>query len=253
GSMAEPMYSGRAQSVQSKLSISREALSRFSDLRKNDLIGLAAFARKTDIISPPTLDHQAVLDALNTISIVKGQEEDGTAIGYAIYKTATLIQNLKEASKKLEEKAPYEIKGAGIVLVTDGLQDPNPLDKDNPTRSIELVEAARYAKEHDIKLYVLNVEPRLNQEKYLPNLNEMKRIAEMTKGAFYLIERPSQVADIMEAINSLEASEILMPLNPFEMPTLYEKVSYAYPFFLIAFCLLFLLIILRLTYLRVSP
>ena len=253
GSMAEPIYSGRGQSTQSKLAISREAIAHFIELRPNDLIGLSTFARKTEILSPPTLDHQAVIDALNKIGIVKGENEDGTAIGYAIYKTATLIQNLKEASQKLEDKAPYEIKGAGIVLVTDGLQDPNPLDKDNPTRSMELSQAAQYAKDHDIKLYVLNVEPRLNQEKYLPNLNEMKRIAEMTNGAFYLIDRPSQVSEIMETINQLEVSEIKEPLNPSELPTLYERVSYTYPFFLGAFSLLFLLIILRATYLRVSP
>lgn len=253
GSMSEPMYSGRGQSTQSKLAISKEALTHFIELRPSDLMGLSTFARKTEILSPPTLDHEAVLEALKNINIIQGDNEDGTAIGYAIYKTATLIQNLKEASQKLEDKAPYDIKGAGIVLVTDGLQDPNPLDKDNPTRSMELSQAAQYAKDHDIKLYVLNVEPRLNQEKYLPNLNEMKRIAEMTKGAFYLIEKPAQVSEIMDAINELEASEIKEPINPSELPTLYEKVSYTYPFFLAAFVLLISLIILRSTYLRVSP
>jgi len=253
GSMSEPIYSGRGQSTQSKLAISKEAIAHFIELRPNDLIGLSTFARKTDILAPPTLDHQAVLDELKKIDIVKGQNDDGTAIGYAIYKTATLIENLKEASKKLEDKAPYDIKGAGIVLVTDGLQDPNPLDKDNPTRSMELSQAAQYALDHDIRLYVLNVEPRLNQAQYLPNLNEMKRIAEMTHGAFYLIERPSQVSEIMETINELETSEIKEPINPSELPTLYERVSYTYPFFLGAFILLSLLVLLKATYLRTLP
>lgn len=253
GSMSEPMVSSRSQSTQSKLAISKEAIAHFIELRPNDLIGLSKFARKTDIVAPPTLDHQAVLNELKKVEIIKGENEDGTAIGYAIYKTATLIENLKEASLKLGDQAPYAIKGAGIVLVTDGLQDPNPLDKDNPTRSMELSQAAQYARDHDIRLYVLNVEPRLNQAQYLPNLNEMKRIAEMTHGAFYLIEKPSQVSEIMDTINELEASTIREPINPSDLPTLYERVSYTYPFFLGGFILLALFLLLRATYLRVSP
>lgn len=253
GSMTEPVYSGRGKSTESKLSLVKNALVEFVNKRPEDLLGLVGFARKADILVPPTLDHAAIIDAIKKINSVQGTDEDGTAIGYAIYKTAHIIANLKEESEKLGDKAPYQVNGAGIVLLTDGLQDPNILDKDNPTRSIELNEAANYAKAKDIKLYVINVEPRLNTEQYLPNLREMERIAKLTGGHFYMIEKPADINELMETINELEPSAIHDPLDPSKLPTLFEKISYAFPLLLLGLLLYFIAIVLKTTWFRTLP
>jgi len=53
--------------------------------RPNDLIGLVSFARTAQILSPLTLNHTFLVDQLSKIHVVTTQENDGTAIGYAIF------------------------------------------------------------------------------------------------------------------------------------------------------------------------
>ena len=54
------------------------------DGRSSDAIGMVTFARYADNISPPTLDHEALLALLDQVRIVELPTEDGTAIGDAI-------------------------------------------------------------------------------------------------------------------------------------------------------------------------
>lgn len=253
GSMKEPVQTSRSKSIESKLSLVKAALKNFIQERPSDMLGLVAFARTAQILDPPTLDHEAILDSLSKLNIIQGENQDGTAIGYALYKTATLMASLKEQTDKLGDRAPYDISGQGIILLTDGLQDPNPLDKDNPTRSMELSQAAEYAKSKGIKLYVINVEPRLNTDQYRPNLNEMKRITEVTGGAFYMIERPQNIEELMNQINQLEKSRFNDSFNPNDQPTLFEKIDYAFPFIVIGFILILLWLSLKLSWLRSYP
>ncbi len=253
GSMKEAVQGGRTQSVESKLGLVKAALQDFIKQRPDDMMGLVAFARSAQILDPPTLDHEALLNSLKNLNIIQGENEDGTAIGYAIFKTATLMASLKEQVEKLGDKAPYTIQGQGIILLTDGLQDPNPLDQDNPTRSMELLQAAQFAKSKGIRVYVINVEPRLNTEQYLPNLNEMKRIAQMTGGAFYMIEKPADIKSLLGQINELETSTIRQSFNLQELPSQYEKISYAFPFLLLGFACLAAWLFLKLSFLRSFP
>jgi Ca-activated chloride channel homolog len=75
--------------------------------RAGDAIGMVAFARYADTISPPTLDHEALLGLLDQIGIVELPTEDGTAIGDAIVRAIDLLDKATGASK-------------AIVLLTDG-------------------------------------------------------------------------------------------------------------------------------------
>ena len=52
--------------------------------RTGDAVGLLTFARYSDLRSPPTLDHPALVRLLEQVRIVNLSEEDGTAIGDAI-------------------------------------------------------------------------------------------------------------------------------------------------------------------------
>jgi Ca-activated chloride channel family protein len=75
--------------------------------RAGDAIGMVAFARYADTISPPTLDHEALLGLLDQVDIVGLPTEDGTAIGDAIVRAIDLLDKAAGASK-------------AIILLTDG-------------------------------------------------------------------------------------------------------------------------------------
>ena len=75
--------------------------------RGGDAIAMVAFARYADTISPPTLDHEALLGLLDQVSMVERPTEDGTAIGDAIVRAIDLLDQAQGASKV-------------IVLLTDG-------------------------------------------------------------------------------------------------------------------------------------
>lgn len=75
--------------------------------REGDLIGMVTFARFGDNLSPLTLDHDALLLALDEIDIVQVSEEDGTAIGDALAMGAELLQRAGAKSKVM-------------ILLTDG-------------------------------------------------------------------------------------------------------------------------------------
>ena len=245
GSMNEPSGEGK-----SKIELMKSVVSDFITERPDDLIGLISFARTTHILSPPTLDHQELLHQVADLKTVPSRELDGTAIGYAIFKSANLISSLKEQADFLGKQAPYQIKGTLIVLVTDGLQDPNPLDKDNPYRSMELEQAAAYAREKGVKLYVINIAPELGTAQYLPNLRQMQKITEMTGGRFYHVNSSSDLAGFIEEINQIEASRIYETPDSRDLPSLYKRISYYPSLLLAALALFFLGIILRLTWLR---
>ncbi len=75
--------------------------------RGGDAIALVTFARYPDTISPPTLDHEALLGLLDQVTMVALATEDGTAIGDAIVRAVDLLDQAQGASKV-------------IVLLTDG-------------------------------------------------------------------------------------------------------------------------------------
>jgi Ca-activated chloride channel family protein len=77
------------------------------DGRGGDAIGMVTFARYADNISPPTLDHEALLGLLDQVGIVELPTEDGTAIGDAIVRAIDLLGAAEGASKV-------------IILLTDG-------------------------------------------------------------------------------------------------------------------------------------
>lgn len=235
---------------QSKMDLMKSVTSEFVKDRPQDLIGLISFARSTQILSPPTLDHQELLKEISQIQPVPTMDLDGTAIGYAIYKSANLISSLKEQADYLGKSAPYQIKGTVIVLVTDGLQDPNPLDKDNPYRSMELQQAADYARSKGVKLYVINIEPKLASAQYLPNLREMQRVAESTQGKFYHAHSPNDLTDFLDDINRIEVSKIYESADSRARPSEFKRISYSTPFLLLSLLFLSLGIFLRQTYLR---
>lgn len=172
-----------------------------------DLIGAIAFARAADVISPLTLHHKLLEKRLLDLKVVKDQEQDGTSIGYAIYKTAHLIAAMK-TEQLSDETTPYKIQKAIMIVLTDGFQDPSYLDKGNRLRAMELDEATNFAKEQEIKVFIINIDPSIQQEKFLPNLRELQRASEITGGKGIVVGDLSQLVSILNEIPQEEKSKI---------------------------------------------
>lgn len=200
--------------------------------RPNDLIGLISFARGAHVMAPLTLDHAAILSELATFAPVPERDQDGTSIGYAIFKSANMISATKHYAQELIDKGEpaYTIKSTIMILITDGMQDPNPLDKGKRLRNMDIPEAAAYAKEQGIRLYIVNIEPKMALEEFAPNRHIMQRAAELTGGKFYMVDGSTNLEKIYREIDSLEKSTLppgVQQLNKDQRPDLYRRFSFA--------------------------
>lgn len=267
GSMKEEVpvtIAGRAQFL-SKIDLLKQVTSRFIKGdpqfnlkgRPNDLIGLIFFARGAHVLAPLTLDHEAVLKSLDQFNPVQDRDQDGTSIGYAIFKTVNLIAATRHYAQELVEKGEqaYEIKTSVIILVTDGLQDPNPLDKGKRLRNMDVPEAAAYAKKADVRLYIVNVEPKLSTEEFAPYQHIMQRAAESTQGKFYMVDSTTNLEQIYRDIDQLEKSVIgtQEEIDKDQRPDLYKRIVF-YPYLIaVGLCCLFIYVMLETIFVRRIP
>lgn len=228
GSMRQPVRNA------TKMDLLKDVAERFVEERPNDLLGLVAFARTARVIVPLTLDHALIMQKIAGLQPVQDPSQDGTAIGYAIYKTASLIaatRHFGETETEQGKKPAYEIKGAAMILVTDGLQDPNPEDRGNRLRTIDLEEAAEFARKEKVRIYLVSVEPRLATEAFVPHRRLMQRVAKETGGEFFLAESPERLTRVFQEIDQLEKSTLpryqqaLLQLPKDKQPNRYRRVS----------------------------
>jgi Ca-activated chloride channel family protein len=243
----------------SKIDLLKRVSKDFVRGRPQDLIGLVAFARGAQVLSPLTLDHRAILNLLDRLDIMRLKDQSGTAIGYATFKTANLIAATRQYAQEGvdQSKPPYEIKSAVMILVTDGFQAASPLDTGKRLRTLTIPEAADYANSQGIKLYIINLEPKFAEEEFVPQRNQMQRAAERTGGRFYLVNRSNSLADIYAQIDQLEKGHIEPPEGlqppPDQLPHLYQRVS-LFPYLIgVGMLLLLSAVVLESTVLRRVP
>lgn len=224
--------------------------------RPNDMIGLVAFARSAQVLSPLTLDHQVLLDKLDKLGIMRIKDQDGTGIGYAIYKAANLIAATRHFAENLRGKGKpaYDIKDAVMILVTDGMQDPNPLDQDNRYRWMDPEQAAAFAKDQKIRLYVVNIDPQFTKPEWEANRKQMQRVAEVTGGRFYALSTTSNIAEIYKEIDKLAASTLPASAIAVDASKNHYHVVKLFPYLIAAGMIMFAAaLVLQATWLRVMP
>ncbi len=256
GSMRENVIistpSGRRQRF-SKLNLAKEVTGNFINSRPDDLIGLITFARSSQVLSPLTLEHSNVTKQLDEITFVEEREQEGTAIGYAIFKTVNLIAATRHYAQELQEEglSAYTIKNSIMILITDGFQDPHPEDKGRRLRTIDLLEAAEYAKQNHVKLYLINVEPRIGSEQFAPHRRLMQRVTELTGGKFYLVDSTHPLDQVYADIERIEKS--VLPADETSPLVRTHRIS-LYPYLIaLSMCLLFASVFLDTTLLRRAP
>lgn len=260
GSMAESVNAtgpnGQKELIP-KIDLLKKVTQQFILSHPSDLIGLVSFARVPRVLVPLTLDKETLLKQLNDIEVAKNPEEDGTAMGYAIYKTSNLLAATRHFANDLKQEGrpPYTIKSAVIIVVTDGFQDPSRLDQGNRLRTMELDDAAAYAKSQNIRLYVVNIDPILSTAQYAPQRRLLQSITALAGGQFYLVSDSQELQDIYAAIDKLEKGTISQAarLQASDDQSAYTRFS-LYPFFIFAgIGFLFLSLLLNSTLFRVIP
>lgn len=239
-----------------KIDLLKQVTAPFIESRKNDLIGLIAFARTADVRTPLTLEHQDVIKEISLLQPSIDESEGGTAMGYAVYKTVNLILATKHFANDLikQGKPAYDIENAIIVLVTDGVQNVNPADVNDPFRSMDISEAAIFAKKNDVRLYIINVDPSILTSKFTPERNLINKVTALTGGHFYIVDNSNSLAEVYADINKIEKSEIQdLNLSKDKLPAIYQRVSF-YPFFIaIGMAFLLLSLIFETTYFKRVP
>jgi len=260
GSMAQSVEAKVGNEVKRlipKIDLLKQVTQQFILSHPSDLIGLVSFARVPRVLVPLTLDQETLLKALETVQVVKSQDEEGTALGYALYKTGNILAATRHFANDVQQEmhTPYTIKSAVMIAVTDGFQDPSRLDQGHRLRTMELDDAASYLKDQDIRLYVVNLDPALSTAQYAPERRQLQTITAETGGEFYLVSDTQALQDIYKTIDHLEKGTISQETQKPEkkiMPA-YTRLS-LYPFFiLIGVVCLFLSSILDVIMFRIIP
>jgi len=183
-----------------RLVVAKDVVSQFVRGRRNDVIGLVAFAANAYTRCPLTLDYEVLLDQLGHTDFAT-REEDGTAIGLGL---ATGVARLEKATGKSKV----------IVLLTDGR---------NNRGQIDPLTASRLASSLGIKVYTIGVgregeapypiDDPLMGKRYImvsADIDEdsLKQIADATGGQYFRATDAGSLKWIFERIDSLERTEI---------------------------------------------
>ncbi|MCA9199978.1 MAG: VWA domain-containing protein [Planctomycetales bacterium] len=170
--------------------------------RPDDMIGLITFAGYADSVCPLTLDHVNLNMLVKQLEIVNDEMEDGTAIGDGL---ALAVERLRKS----------ESKSKVAILLSDG--------EDNAS-VISPEQAAKLAKENDIKVYCIGVgtngaapfpmqDPfsgRIVLRRVQVNIDEatLKKIAATTDGQYFRATDSEALAQIYEQIDQLERTKV---------------------------------------------
>ena len=211
----------------------------FIKKRPNDRFGVVLYAGEAFTQVPITSDQRIVMQAIRKINFRQlfNQLDQGTAIGMGL---ATAVNRLKDS------KAKSKI----IILMTDGVNNTGEID---PYTALEL------AKEFGIKVYTIG----LGTNGYAPtpvavnpdgsfvyrnakveiDENLLKKIATETGGKYFRATDNSKLKKIYKEIDKLEKTEI--------KETKYYNYKELYrPFVLIAIGLIFIVSLLRYTWMK---
>jgi Ca-activated chloride channel family protein len=183
-----------------RLVVAKDVVGQFVSGRRNDRIGLVAFAANAYTRCPLTLDYGVLLDLLERTDFAT-REEDGTAIGMGLSTAAARLKDSAARSKV-------------IILLTDGR---------NNRGQIDPLTAARVTQALGIKVYSIGVgkegeapypiDDPLMGRRYImvtADIDEetLRGIAEPTGGRFFRATDAQSLKDIFARIDRMERTEM---------------------------------------------
>jgi len=196
--ISNAIQSGR---LKNRLDTAKAELRKFVERRPNDRIGLLAFARIPYMVCPPTLDHDFLLNHLETLE--PGMLPDGTNIAAPV---ASATGRLKDSPSRRRVMA----------LFTDG--------ENNVDAKLSPQQAATLAKEFKVTIYTVGIGSDRSfiivsgvfgsQLQQAPAGLDQKLLEEMattTGGRFFLAQDGRSFTRVMEDIDKLEKTKIEAP------------------------------------------
>ncbi len=205
----------------SRIGALKKVAIKFAEERKLDRIGLVAYAGEAFTKVPLTTDRNILIQAIKELDT---QElEGGTAIGNGL---GTAVNHLKDSKAKSKV----------IILLTDGV---------NNSGFVDPVIASEIAADKNIKVYTIGIGSLQRSSFFGPGggLDEglLKQIAKNTGGFYFRATSNTSLSSIYDEINQMEKSEI-KEIKYYTYQEFFKK------FLLYSFVLLFLEMILRLTF-----
>lgn len=182
-----------------RLDVVKDVVENFIQGRKNDRIGIIAFAARAYTISPLTLDYSWLLENLKRVKT--GMIEDGTAIG----------SGLSAALKRLDDS---KAKSRIVILLTDGM---NNAGKISPSLAGEAAKALK------VKVYTIGAGTKgmapypmkdfFGNTVYSPvkiDIDEesLINIANKTEGKYFRATDTKSLKEIYAEIDRMEKSPI---------------------------------------------
>jgi Ca-activated chloride channel homolog len=180
GSMSDP-----GLSAGSKLQGAKQAIKQFIDSRKNDRVGMVVFESQARVVSPLTLDYNALDQLVDQVH--NGLLPDGTAIGVGLANAVNLLRGSQAKSRV-------------IILATDG---------ENNQFEVQPETAAQIAASLHMKLYTIGMLA-ANETPQTTQVNEtlMAQLAQSTGGFYGRAQTESDLQNIFNTISKLETSRV---------------------------------------------
>jgi Ca-activated chloride channel family protein len=176
-----------------RMAVIKGVIGRFIKARDGDRIGIVVFGDQAFVLSPMTLDNQAVYKLVD--NIVSRMAGDGTAIGDAIGLGVKKLRDRPEGSRIL-------------ILVTDG---------ENTEGSLPPKLAAQLAAHEGIRIYTIGVgskglvpfmeDGRMTQVKMEIDEALLTEVAGITDGEYFRATDTSALEQIYQHIDALEKTQ----------------------------------------------
>jgi Ca-activated chloride channel homolog len=184
-----------------RLFVAKEVAKHFLRGRAEDRIGLIAFAGRSELIAPLTLDYDGLASLIDGLEF--GQLPDGTAVGAAIAQGAERLRHATGKSRVM-------------ILLTDGI---------NNSGAIDPITAARLAKAVGVRIYTIGAgregiapmpidDPVLGR-RYVWVRSEvdeptLEEVAVITGGRFYRATSAALLSQVYREIGVLEPSRVTL-------------------------------------------
>jgi len=176
-----------------RMAVVKGVLGRFIKARDGDRVGIVVFGSQAFVLSPMTLDLQALHSLLD--GVVSRMAGDGTAIGDAIGVSVKKLRERPEGSRVL-------------ILVTDG---------ENTEGSMPPNLAAQLAAHEGIRIYTIGVgskglvpfveDGQLTQQKMEIDEELLTEVADITGGSYFRATDTGALEKIYEQIDTLEKTQ----------------------------------------------
>lgn len=173
----------------SRLLSAQQVLKDFIAGREQDRIGLVIFREQSIVLSPLTLDYDALTTLVDSVGQVNLQ--DGTAIGIGLADGLNLLRESRARSRV-------------AVLLTDG---------ENNAGNIEPLAAARIAETLGVRLYTIGMLDPDARRAGSANVDEraLLEMANLTGGRYFAAEDVTGLEEVYSSIDVLEKSRIGRP------------------------------------------